>query len=223
MAHLERFVAKAGDSSADKALLSSTQNHLYKFASDGLRTLMVAQREISEADYNEWASTHAKAEQSLKDREELVSQSNELIEVNLELLGATAIEDKLQEEVPETIRFLLEAGIRVWVLTGDKQETAVNIGYSSHLLHEDMDLLFINAKTSDEAGELLRHHLERQSQVGPTEKNGKQALVIDGQSLQMVLDHYEAEFLQLAESCHSVWGTQGSPLTRSASRLSAAA
>ena len=61
-----------------------------------------------------------------------------LIEKDLELIGSTAIEDKLQDEVPETIEFMKEAGIKVWVLTGDKIETAINIGYSAKLLDDDM-------------------------------------------------------------------------------------
>jgi magnesium-transporting ATPase (P-type) len=65
----------------------------------------------------------------------------ELIETELSLVGCSAIEDKLQDEVPETIHYLLEAGIQLWVLTGDKQETAINIGYSSRLLNPSMECI----------------------------------------------------------------------------------
>ena len=61
------------------------------------------------------------------------------------LLGATAIEDKLQEEVPETIVALKQAGIKVWVLTGDKVETAINIGYSAGLLTNEMTQFVIKS------------------------------------------------------------------------------
>ncbi len=67
-------------------------------------------------------------------REELMNDLAEMIEINLTLLGSTAIEDKLQEEVGETIAAIKEAGINIWVLTGDKLETAINIGYSCSLL-----------------------------------------------------------------------------------------
>ena len=60
----------------------------------------------------------------------------EEIEKNLFLLGATGIEDKLQEGVPETIDDLMKAGIRIWMLTGDKKETAINIAFSCQLLKE---------------------------------------------------------------------------------------
>ena len=76
---------------------------------------------------------------SVNDRDTKVAEVNELIEMNMELLGSTAIEDKLQDGVPDTIRFMREAGIKVWVLTGDKVETAINIGYSSGLLDNQMD------------------------------------------------------------------------------------
>ena len=70
------------------------------------------------------------AELSLTDREDAIEQVATVIETDLTLLGATAIEDKLQDGVPETIANLIVGGVKVWVLTGDKQETAINIGYS---------------------------------------------------------------------------------------------
>lgn len=76
--------------------------------------------------------------QSVSNRDEELSIVSEEIERNLVLIGSTAIEDKLQEGVCETIKFIREAGIKVWVLTGDKVETAVNIGYSSGLLDNNM-------------------------------------------------------------------------------------
>ena len=75
---------------------------------------------------------------SVIDREEKVAEVDGLIENDLELIGSTAIEDKLQDEVPETIEFMKEAGIKLWVLTGDKIETAINIGYSAKLLDDDI-------------------------------------------------------------------------------------
>ena len=68
------------------------------------------------------------------------------IEVDLKLVGATAIEDKLQDDVGLTIAKLKESGIKVWVLTGDKVETAINIGYSCRLLVEGMEIIEITQK-----------------------------------------------------------------------------
>jgi len=75
----------------------------------------------------------------INNREEKVAAVDEKIEVDLELIGSTAIEDRLQDNVPETIQFMKETGIKVWVLTGDKIETAINIGVSAGLLDSQMD------------------------------------------------------------------------------------
>ena len=80
----------------------------------------------------------------MNNREEKVSQVDELIEHDLELIGSTAIEDKLQDEVAETIEFMKDTGIKVWVLTGDKIETAINIGISAKLLDDSMDQYIID-------------------------------------------------------------------------------
>lgn len=72
------------------------------------------------------------------------------MESNLQLLGASAIEDKLQDGVPETIFKLMEADIRIWVLTGDKQETAIEIGKSCKLIQESMEVIILSSKTRDE-------------------------------------------------------------------------
>lgn len=85
-----------------------------------------------------------RAELALEDRENLLQQSYLNIESNLQLLGATGIEDKLQTGVPEAIASLQAAGMKIWVLTGDKQETAINIGFSSHLIHPDNQVVILN-------------------------------------------------------------------------------
>lgn len=71
------------------------------------------------------------------------------IESDLELLGGTAIEDRLQDEVPDTIKFMKAAGIKVWVLTGDKRGTAINIGFSSGLLNLQQTELFLDVSIED--------------------------------------------------------------------------
>ncbi|KAB0391543.1 hypothetical protein E2I00_012898 [Balaenoptera physalus] len=96
----------------------------------GLRTLCVAYADLSESDYAEWLKVYQEASTILKDRAQRLEECYEIIEKNLLLLGATAIEDRLQAGVPETIATLLKAEIKIWVLTGDKQETAINIGNS---------------------------------------------------------------------------------------------
>ena len=126
-----------------------TLRHLEEFAGEGLRTLCCAVSVIPEEVYEEWKVTYHKASTSMQYRERKVEDAANLIENNLMLLGATAIEDKLQDGVPETIASLLEAGIYIWVLTGDKQETAINIGYSCKLISNSMDLIILNEDSLD--------------------------------------------------------------------------
>ncbi|VDN51598.1 unnamed protein product [Dracunculus medinensis] len=124
-------------------LKSATMRHLDKFAGDGLRTLCLARKSISAAYLQSWQKKQKKAVVDLVNREQKLHDLYEEIEMGMELLGATAIEDKLQDGVPETIAKLSKANIKIWVLTGDKQETAINIGYSCRLLTENMKEVFV--------------------------------------------------------------------------------
>ena len=97
---------------------------------------MLAKRTLTESEYSRWANKRQKAEESDANRQYEIDMVNEEMERDLVLVGSTAIEDRLQENVDETIRFMKDAGIKVWVLTGDKKETAENIGKACGLLHE---------------------------------------------------------------------------------------
>uniref|UniRef100_A0A8C8RVK1 Phospholipid-transporting ATPase n=1 Tax=Pelusios castaneus TaxID=367368 RepID=A0A8C8RVK1_9SAUR len=118
-----------------------TQKALDRFAEETLRTLCLACKEVKEEDYAEWSKRHHEASVLLQNRAQELDNVYEAIEQDLQLLGATAIEDKLQDRVPETIHLLKNGNIKVWVLTGDKQETAVNIGFACRLLSDDMEIL----------------------------------------------------------------------------------
>lgn len=120
---------------------------LTKFASKGLRTLVCAYREVSEEEFKQWRAELNETKQSLENRDALVTKKKEELEQMLTLVGVTAIEDRLQDEVNVTIRKLSRAGCALWVLTGDKIETAINIARSADLLTErhdrDKDTLII--------------------------------------------------------------------------------
>uniref|UniRef100_A0A665URR5 Phospholipid-transporting ATPase n=1 Tax=Echeneis naucrates TaxID=173247 RepID=A0A665URR5_ECHNA len=138
-------------------LMDVTTEHLNEFAGEGLRTLALAYKDLDEEYFSEWKQRHHEASTSLDDREAKLDQLYEEIEKDLLLLGATAIEDKLQDGVPQTIELLSKADIKIWVLTGDKQETAENIGYSCNLLREEMAEVFvISSNSSEEVQEELR-------------------------------------------------------------------
>jgi phospholipid-translocating ATPase len=108
-------------------LKSITEEHLGSFAQGGLRTLTLAYRAVPDDEYNSWVERYRDALASVEDREGEVERVSDEVERNLLLLGATAIEDKLQDGVPETIADLKKAGIKIWVLTGDKLETAIGM------------------------------------------------------------------------------------------------
>ncbi|GAB4833132.1 hypothetical protein Ancab_031378 [Ancistrocladus abbreviatus] len=116
------FSILAKGSKKDDYVQIATQGHLTQYSSLGLRTLVVAARDLSEAELEEWQGRYEDASTSLTDRSAKLRQTAALIECNLRLLGVTGIEDKLQDGVPEAIESLRQAGIKVWVLTGDKQE-----------------------------------------------------------------------------------------------------
>uniref|UniRef100_A0A665W7K0 Phospholipid-transporting ATPase n=1 Tax=Echeneis naucrates TaxID=173247 RepID=A0A665W7K0_ECHNA len=117
-----------------------TQTALDIFANETLRTLCLCYKDIRSEEYEAWSRKHKDAQVALTDREAALDHVYEQIENNLMLIGATAIEDKLQDGVPETIDKLAKADIKIWVLTGDKKETAENIGYSCSLLTDDMQI-----------------------------------------------------------------------------------
>ena len=149
------FSILARDTERDDQIRRATQSHLTESSLEGLRTLVVAARDLTDAELEQWQCRYEDASTSLIDRAAKLRQTATLVECNLNLLGATAIEDKLQDGVPEAIEALRQAGIRVWVLTGDKQETAISIGLSCKLLTADMQKIIINGNSEEECRNLL--------------------------------------------------------------------
>ncbi|PSS32758.1 Phospholipid-transporting ATPase [Actinidia chinensis var. chinensis] len=143
------------DAAEDGHIRHATQSHLNEYSSEGLRTLVIASRDLTDAELEEWQCMYEDASTSLTDRSIKLCQTAALIECNLQLIGATGIEDKLQEGVPEAIESLRQAGIKVWVLTGDKQETAISIGLSCKLLTSNMQQIIINGTSEEECRNLL--------------------------------------------------------------------
>ncbi len=135
--------------SADSKNGEEVRQFLLDCGNEGLRTLALAEREIPEDVYKEWDKGYQEAARAVNGREKKLEEEAEKIEKNMRLLGATAIEDKLQENVGETIDFIKRAGIRFWVLTGDKIETAINIAFSCKLLTNLSVKAVVDCKDSD--------------------------------------------------------------------------
>ncbi|KAL7021494.1 hypothetical protein ACKWTF_011893 [Chironomus riparius] len=158
-----------------------TQEHLNKFAGEGLRTLVLAERKIDEVFYSRWKKKYTEASLASSSREEKLEYVYEEIESDMKLIGVTAIEDKLQDGVPEAIANLQLAGIKVWVLTGDKQETAINIGYSCQLLTDDMlDVFIVDGITKTEVEQQLRKYKESIKIVNTFHPPGVQSVNANG-------------------------------------------
>lgn len=145
---------------------------------------------------------------NLPDKDELLSNLYDEMEIQLEYVGSSAIEDLLQDKVPETIQNLMTAGIKVWVLTGDKQETAIEIGKSCNLINEKtMDLIILSSKNRPEFEQKLK------DAIGHKSENGKMSLVIDGSTLTIVLEDYNLaqSFFQFGCNANSVICCRVSP------------
>ncbi|XP_059894053.1 probable phospholipid-transporting ATPase IM [Gadus macrocephalus] len=220
-------------------LKDTTTSHLNEYAGDGLRTLALAYKDLDDDYMEDWRRRHHEANIAMDGKEERLDELYEEIEKDLMLLGATAVEDKLQDGVPQTIEQLAKADIKIWVLTGDKQETAENIGYACNMLREDMTEVFIVAANTAEG---VREELEKarrtmcpdapdkpvvvESRAGlfwrqKTRKvedeavNGEYALVINGHSLAYALEKdLELELLRTACMCQTVICCRVTPLQK---------
>ncbi|TRY55627.1 hypothetical protein DNTS_008832 [Danionella cerebrum] len=219
-----------------RKLMEATTDHLNEFAGEGLRTLVLAYKNIDEDYFSEWKQRHHESSVALEDREEKLDELYEEIEKNMMLIGATAIEDKLQDGVALTIEQLAKAEIKIWVLTGDKQETAENIGYSCNLLREEMnDVFTVAAHSPEEVRQELRDarlkmkpstepnkFLVPEVILGNTPKlvqdesvEGEYGLVINGHSLAFALESgMELEFLRTACMCKTVICCRVTPLQK---------
>ncbi|KAL7750740.1 phospholipid transporting ATPase [Sorochytrium milnesiophthora] len=197
-------------------LCETTADQLQYFANEGLRTLCIACRELTRKEYQSWHAKYLEAAVLTDDREEAIEAVATTIEQQLQLLGATAIEDKLQDDVPLTIHRLLSAGIKVWVLTGDKLETAVTIGFSCNLLQKSMTLIIVQGDTFEAVHQQLHDSLATLFDEGMHDDvNSHYALVIDGSSLRWAL-HEENKllFLEVGCRCKSVICCRVSPVQK---------
>lgn len=209
----------------------TTMTDLEKFGSEGLRTLCCAYKEIPIKEFEAWFTQFDAARTSLQDREEKIDAVAELIETDLILFGCTAIEDKLQDGVPKSIEIMANAGIKIWVLTGDKMETAINIGYACSLLTNEQRKFIINSDTERileaEANmnkkaciEILNEEVMMQLEKAYDDARllGEDipfALVIDGKALQVALQPENCElFKKLGMSCAAVVCCRVSPLQK---------
>ncbi|OMJ89990.1 hypothetical protein SteCoe_7779 [Stentor coeruleus] len=172
------------------------------FSRRGFRTLVMSFKYISEEDFNSWKVKYDEAITQINGREAAVAKVAEEIETDMYLLGCTAVEDALQDDVPETINDLLKAGLSFWMLTGDKLETAENIGKTCSLIDDNMVVEKCSVLTAEDCYKRMKEAYKNFKK----NLNEKQlALIIEGSALQIVLYDYDdmakrEKFIEISNS-----------------------
>ncbi|XP_010734895.1 phospholipid-transporting ATPase 11C isoform X5 [Larimichthys crocea] len=214
--------------------------HVERNATEGYRTLCVAYKILSAEEYAQADAGLRDARLALQDREEKLMTVYNQVETGMSLIGATAVEDRLQEEAAETMEALQGAGIKVWVLTGDKMETAKSTCYACRLFQRNTELLELTVRTLEDGErsrevrlhELLLEYHKKAVQDAPPVKAGVNrswssagqdyGFIIDGATLSMVLNNspesnssrYKNLFLQICQNCTSVLCCRMAPLQK---------
>eukprot|EP00178_Gracilaria_changii_P019060 TRINITY_DN55501_c0_g1_i1.p1 TRINITY_DN55501_c0_g1~~TRINITY_DN55501_c0_g1_i1.p1 ORF type:complete len:1506 (-),score=224.81 TRINITY_DN55501_c0_g1_i1:6038-10555(-) len=200
--------------SGQQEAYETTERHLHEFAVEGLRTLCLAYANLDDDWFEDWHHRYRAACSEMNDRESAMARVADEVERNLTLLGATAIEDKLQEGVPDTLRKLERAGVKVWVLTGDKQETAINIGLSCGAIDEGMDVVIINEDNLEDTAAQLDRALGRWGAIVQSDRSmeKKLGIVIDGQTLHYALEEeLQKKLMVVTNKARSVIACRVSP------------
>eukprot|EP00064_Thunnus_orientalis_P002095 superscaffoldBa00000145_g2102 len=214
--------------------------HVERNATEGYRTLCVAYKHLSAEEYAQADAGLREARLALQDREEKLMAIYNQVETGMSLIGATAVEDRLQDEAAETMEALQGAGIKIWVLTGDKMETAKSTCYACRLFQRGTELLELTVRTLEDGGkrreerlhELLLEYHKKAVQDAPPVKTGvtrtwssanqDYGFIIDGATLSMVLNsssesnssRYKNLFLQICQNCTSVLCCRMAPLQK---------
>ncbi|GMT29153.1 hypothetical protein PFISCL1PPCAC_20450, partial [Pristionchus fissidentatus] len=172
-------------------------------AREGLRTLVVAKKPLTPAEYEAFDRAYHAAKMTVSDRtDNMAAVVNRMLEKDLQLLCLTGVEDRLQDQVTTSLELLRNAGIKIWMLTGDKLETAICIAKSSGLFAKSDNVhVFGQVNNRTEAHNEL-NALRRKSDV---------ALVMSGSALNVCLQYYEAEVAELVCACTSVVCCRCSP------------
>uniref|UniRef100_A0A7S2X1N1 P-type ATPase C-terminal domain-containing protein n=1 Tax=Chloropicon primus TaxID=1764295 RepID=A0A7S2X1N1_9CHLO len=190
---------------------------VHGYSCKGLRCLMYGAKQLSQEEWEVWDQGFRQAANDIENREERMAECMEEIEKGLHFMGITAVEDKLQEEVPESIQILRDANIKVWVITGDKQETAINIGISCKLVSNQEELMIFNEGCKEKLGDSINAHLAELSRKEKSSRKEKE-LVIDGKTLAVVLSDQSLSksFASLGALCDCVLVCRASPSQKAA-------
>ncbi|KAL4656941.1 putative phospholipid-transporting ATPase IH isoform X2 [Arapaima gigas] len=203
-------------------------------AVEGLRTLCVAYKLLTSEEYQDICQLLESAKLALQDRDKKLAEAYDAIERDLILLGATAVEDRLQDKAADTIESLHKAGMKVWVLTGDKMETAAATCYASKLFRHGTQILELTTKRTEEQNlhdvlfdlsrTVLRQHgsITRDTFSGLSNEYQDYGLIIDGATLTAVMKpdqdgstgNYKDIFLDICRNCSAVLCCRMAPLQK---------
>uniref|UniRef100_A0A8C2C8G1 Phospholipid-transporting ATPase n=1 Tax=Cyprinus carpio TaxID=7962 RepID=A0A8C2C8G1_CYPCA len=191
--------------------------HVERNATEGYRTLCVAFKQLSAEEYAVADTGLREARLALQDREEKLIAVYNQVETGMSLIGATAVEDRLQEEAAETMEALQGAGMKVWVLTGDKMETAKSTCYACRLFQRGTELLELTLRTLED------ERLKREEKLRDwSTANQDYGFIIDGATLSIVMNpqhevdasQYKSLFLQICQNCTAVLCCRMAPLQK---------
>ncbi|CAD8050422.1 unnamed protein product [Paramecium sonneborni] len=187
-------------------LKEKTWKDLQEFALIGLRTLLLTKRILPLQIFKEWENGYLQACCASQNKDNQIMNYQAKIEQELELIGGTAVEDKLQEDVGPTIQYLKDAGIKIWVLTGDKVETAINIGYSCQLLNKSLQQIIVDGNNEQSVSNELEQAFQK------IQDNNKNSLIISGFALQIAMKpEFSSILMKIAEKCEAVIACRVTP------------
>jgi phospholipid-translocating ATPase len=178
--HVQDLFGEAATFS-DATIFEKSFEHLNDFANQGLRTLLYGYRYLIEDEYQLWKKLYNEATTSLVNRQDKIEEIAQSIESALELAGVTAIEDRLQQGVPEAIEKLRRANIALWMLTGDKRETAINVGHSCRLIKDFSSITILDHEKGD-----LERHAAAAIIIVSSGKSAHSVVVVDGKTLSII-------------------------------------
>lgn len=191
--------------------LEKADRVLTDMSSTGLRTLMICAKDVTQSEFESWNATFIEAGKLLRNRSEKVDQVCLQMEKDMRLVGVTAIEDRLQDQVPETLSFFLNAGVVIWMLTGDKRETAVTIAATSTLCNPRTDFVDHidignldpqDPKAIDKVNSDITA-IEQHVALHGTDMEQRCTLVVDGPALNIAMEHFFQRFLEVSQKVNS--------------------
>ncbi|KAK3685588.1 hypothetical protein B0T22DRAFT_383364 [Podospora appendiculata] len=199
------FYQKGADTVMDSIVAANDwlDEETANMAREGLRTLVVGRKRMSTKEYQEFSSKYQEASLAISGREQgMQSVVSQYLERDLELLGVTGVEDKLQKDVKPSLELLRNAGIKIWMLTGDKVETARCVAVSSRLVARGQYIYTVTK---------LRRKDAAQESLDFLGSKTDSCLLIDGESLSMFLTHFRREFISVAVLLPTVVACRCSP------------